>query len=223
MSLWRQLTRGFRALTHRDAADRDVADEVRHYVDRPRPRSSRADSRRTRRGAPRELEIGNATVAREQVRAYGWENAIETLLADLRYALRRLRANPGSQPLSVLTLALGIGATTAIFSAVNPILFEPLPYPRADRWSTLSRLAGRRLAHRRRPSARTSSCLLEPRSFEPSPSSSRGSRRSLDRRTRTSRRAARQRELLPRARRRAGARPRFQRDRGRAGRSRSPS
>ncbi len=56
---------------------------------------------------------------------------IGTLLADLRYACRRLRRAPAFAAISIATLALGIGATTAIFSAVNPILFEPLPYPDA--------------------------------------------------------------------------------------------
>jgi putative ABC transport system permease protein len=58
---------------------------------------------------------------------------VETLLADLRYAARRLRAEPGFTAITVLTVALGIGATTAIFGAVNPILFQPLPYPEAGR------------------------------------------------------------------------------------------
>jgi putative ABC transport system permease protein len=54
-------------------------------------------------------------------------------LQDFRYALRQLRRNPGFAFTSILILGLGIGATTAIFSAVNPILFEPLPYPQAGR------------------------------------------------------------------------------------------
>jgi len=56
-----------------------------------------------------------------------------TFLHDFRYALRQLRKNPGFACTAILILGLGIGATTAIFSAVNPILFEPLPYPHAGR------------------------------------------------------------------------------------------
>jgi putative ABC transport system permease protein len=59
------------------------------------------------------------------------------LLSDLRYALRRLRAAPGFAGVAIVTLAVGIGATTAIFSAVNPVLFQPLPYPNPDRIATI--------------------------------------------------------------------------------------
>src|SRR5262245_16740440 len=134
MSLWRQLTRGLRALTRRAAADRDIADEVQHYLDE-------AVAAHTARGlSPQEalraarLELGSSmTSVREQVREYGWENAVETLLADLRYAGRRLRAEPAFTIVAMLTVALGVGATTAILGAVSPILFEPLPYPDAGR------------------------------------------------------------------------------------------
>jgi putative ABC transport system permease protein len=59
------------------------------------------------------------------------------LLQDLRYAWRQLRNRPGFACAVIVILGLGIGATTAIFSAVNPILFEPLPYPHAGRIVTI--------------------------------------------------------------------------------------
>ena len=133
MSLWRQLTRGLRVLAHRSAADQDLADEMQDYLEQ-------ATAALIARGvAPDEArraaraELGSAAAVRDQVRFYGWENLIGTLLTDLRYAARHLRHNPGFAVVSVVTLALAIGASTAIFSAVNPILFEPLPYPHAGR------------------------------------------------------------------------------------------
>ena len=62
---------------------------------------------------------------------------VSSTLTDVRYALRRLRHSRGFAILTVLTLAVGIGASTAIFSAVNPILFEPLPYRQPENIVTI--------------------------------------------------------------------------------------
>src|ERR1700733_3874039 len=131
MSLWRQLTRGLHVLIQRRAADRDAGDEVDHYLEQAADAwlASGLSPEQARRAA--RLELGSPAVIHEQVRSYGWEQTIHTLLTDLHYAARQLIRNPGFALVTGLTLALGIGASTAIFSAVNPILFKPLPYPHA--------------------------------------------------------------------------------------------
>jgi putative ABC transport system permease protein len=63
--------------------------------------------------------------------------AMEKLVQDLRYALRQLQKSPGFGCAAALILALGIGGTSAIFSVLNPVLFEPLPYPHASRIMTI--------------------------------------------------------------------------------------
>ena len=133
MSLWRQLTGGLRVLARRDVADRDLADELRHYMDEAADAAvarglTDAQARRAVR-----LDVGNAIVVREQVRSAGWEHRVATILADVRYAARRLRRDAGFTAVAVLTLAVGIGAATTIFSAIDPILIDPLPYPHASR------------------------------------------------------------------------------------------
>ena len=133
MSLWRQLTRGLGVLTNRTAADQDVADEVHHFLEESTAAHiarglSPDDALRAAR-----LELGNTTTVREEVRASGWENLVATFFVDLRYAVRQLHSHPGFTAVTVLTLSLGIGAATAIFSAVNPSLFSSLPYPHASR------------------------------------------------------------------------------------------
>jgi putative ABC transport system permease protein len=133
MSLWRHVVRGLRALLNRSAADRDIGDEVEHYFDEAVAAMettglSPEEARRVAR-----LELGNVAAVREQVRAYGWENVVETTAADVRHGLRQLLRRPAYSIVAVLTLGLGIGASATIFSVVNPILFEALPYPDADK------------------------------------------------------------------------------------------
>jgi predicted permease len=132
MSLWRQCTRGVRVLGNRRAANQEIADEVSHYLEEATATFvarglSPEDARRAAR-----RELGSATAVRQQMREYGWENLIDTFFADVRYAARRLRGNPGFTTVSVLVLALGIGASTAMFSVIDGVLLKPLPYPHSE-------------------------------------------------------------------------------------------
>ncbi len=141
MSIWRQLASGLRALANRRAADQDIADEVDSYLaEATAALEARGVSRDEARRAAR-LGLGNTTSVREQVRSYGWENIISKPLSDLRYTVRRLRANPGFTTVCVLTLALGIGANSAIFSVIHGIILQPLPYLHPDELIDLNHTA----------------------------------------------------------------------------------
>jgi putative ABC transport system permease protein len=93
------------------------------------------------------LKCGGAESIREDYHAEEGLPLLENLIHDTRFTLRILRRSPGFTIVVILTLALAIGACTAIFSAVNPILFEPLPYPHANRiltiWSTFGGVRSR--------------------------------------------------------------------------------
>ena len=130
---WRQATRGIRVLMHPKDADRDVADEVQEYLEQTTAAFEAEGLTRDEARRAARLEFGSPTIIREQVRSSGWEHLVASLIGDVRYAARQLLRNPGFALVSMVTLALGIGASTAIFSAVNPILFQPLPYPHAER------------------------------------------------------------------------------------------
>jgi predicted permease len=74
-------------------------------------------------------EFGNVTLLRERSREVWQWQRLESLLADLKHVFRRLGRSPGFAIAVVLTLAIGIGANTAVFSVLNSVLLRPLPYP----------------------------------------------------------------------------------------------
>ena len=83
-------------------------------------------------------EFGNVGLIEQKSReAWQWP-ALESILADLKFVLRRLRKSPGFTATVLLTLAIGIGANTAVFSVLNSVILKPLPYPEPDRLVSLN-------------------------------------------------------------------------------------
>jgi putative ABC transport system permease protein len=128
MSLLQRL----RALIRRDHLEGEMNEEMRHHIeletDAGRKRGlSEAEARRAAL-----VKFGPVEAVKDDCRESWGVLALETLAQDVKYGLRSLNRNRGYATAVLLTLALGIGANTAVFSVVNAVLLEPLPYERGD-------------------------------------------------------------------------------------------
>ncbi|SPE40675.1 conserved membrane hypothetical protein [Candidatus Sulfopaludibacter sp. SbA3] len=144
MKFLRQLRRKLAVLFHRDRYDCDLAEEIQNHLDMQAEENRQNGMKPSAARAAASRQFGNRTALAEESRTmWGW-NALERLARDIVFALRLLARNPGFTAASVLTLALGVGANSAIFSVVDAFLFRPAPVKDPGR---LVSLAGRTPKH----------------------------------------------------------------------------
>ncbi len=131
----------WRYLWGRSKWDRERFDEMESYVQIETDENIARGMPETQARAAAQRKFGNSTLIREEIYRMNTVAFLDTLVRDFRYGLRALAKNPTFTAVALLTLAIGIGANTAVFSVLNSVVLEPLHYPKPDELVALRQMA----------------------------------------------------------------------------------
>ena len=127
MRILKNLARGVRGLFRRESVEREMDEELREFLDASTADKLNRGMRPEEAVRAARAEMGSGNAVKHRIRSSGWESSLEILGQDLRHSLRGLLRTPGFTFVAVLSLGLGIGANTAIFTLIRQVMLHKLP------------------------------------------------------------------------------------------------
>ena len=146
MGLFSNLASGIRALLNRTRVEHEMDDELHAFLDASTEQKRRSGMTPDEAARIARIEMGSTNAVKHNIRSAGWETSVENLWQDTRFSLRGLAKSPGFTAIALLSLALGIGGNTAIFTLINQVILRNLPVRNPEQLVTFGKNNGSGIA-----------------------------------------------------------------------------